>query len=186
MLTRPIIILKEFREYGQSTLIRFGGKIMFRELRRKDRALSTDEAKAFLEKEECGVLSVLGDDGYPYGVPVNYAFADNCIYIHGFLEGHKMDAVKKYPKVCFTVFGDTEVLPVEISTNYTSVILFGNAEVIPLENETERKTALEAILFKYCEDNESTNSYLQQNKAQTNVIKITIEHMAGKRRRSAV
>lgn len=158
---------------------------MFRELRRKDRALSLDEAKAFLEKEECGVLSVIGDDNYPYGVPVNYAFVGDCIFIHGFLDGHKIDAVENHPKVCFTVFGDTEVSPEEISTNYTSVIVFGNAEILPLEDEAGRQAALEAILFKYCPKEERTISYLHQNKMQTNVIKVNIEHMTGKRRVSA-
>jgi len=155
---------------------------MFREMRRSDRALSEEETKAYLAKQDYGVLSMLGDDDYPYGVPISYAYANDCIYIHGFLDGHKIDAVRKNPKVCFTVAGDTEVLPVEVSINYTSVIVFGKADIIPFEDEAARQEALEAIGFKYCPTDENTRNYIVQNKARTNVIRIRIEHMTGKRR----
>jgi hypothetical protein len=155
---------------------------MFREMRRSDRALTLDEAKAYLEKQEYGVLSVLGDDDYPYGVPISYAYANDCIYIHGFLDGHKIDAVRKNPKVCFTVAGDTEVLPVEVSINYTSVVAFGLAEVLPMEDEAGRQDAFEAIAFKYCPRDENTIRYIDNNKAKTNVIRIRVEKITGKKR----
>lgn len=155
---------------------------MFREMRRSDRALSEEETKSYLEKQDFGVLSVLGDDDYPYGVPISYAYANDCIYIHGFLDGHKIDAVRKNPKVCFTVAGDTEVLPVEVSINYTSVIVFGKADIIPFEDEAARKEAFEAIGFKYCPADDNTRNYIEQNKAKTNIIRIRIEQMTGKRR----
>lgn len=155
---------------------------MFRELRRVDRSLPIDEAKEFLEKEVYGVLSVLGDEDYPYGVPVNYFYDDNYIYIHCFLDGHKIDAVRKHSKVCFTVTGGIEVLPEEISTNYTSVIIFGTAEILPMDNDTERQTALELIGKKYCPENENLATYIKNSKVQTNIIKINIDQMTGKRR----
>jgi len=155
---------------------------MFRELRRADRSLPIDNANEFLKKENYGVLSVLGDDDYPYGIPVCYVYYDNFIYIHCFLDGHKVDAVRKHSKVCFTVFGETEVLPDEISTNYTSVVVFGTAEVLPMENETERQTALEVIGIKYCPGNQNLATYIKNSKAKTNIIKINIDQMTGKRR----
>ena len=53
-----------------------------------------------------GVLSVIGDDGYPYGVPINYVYdeKENALYFHGAKEGHKIDAIKKSGKVCFYCF----------------------------------------------------------------------------------
>ena len=157
---------------------------MFREMRRKDRALTAEEAKQFLSEQSYGVLCVLGDEDYPYGVPVNYAYADDCIYVHGFLEGHKMDAVKKHAKVSFTVFGGTENLPVDISTNYTSAIAFGTASILPPEAEAERQAAFEAITFKYSPKNENSISYIQKAGAAANVIKIQVEQLTGKRRHS--
>jgi len=156
---------------------------MFREIRRKDRLITKEEGIELLKKCDYGVLSVLGDDDYPYGVPVNFAYKDNCIYIHCFLEGHKVDAIKKHPKVCLTAVDDVAVLKDQISTNYISVIAFGKAEIIsPPEVET-RKTAFDAIIDKYIpNEEERTSKYIADQDSKTNAIKIEIEHLTCKRR----
>lgn len=64
-----------------------------------------------LKEQPRGVLSLIGDDGYPYGVPIDYWYSedDNKLYFHGAGEGHKMDAVKKCDKTSFAcTMGDTE------------------------------------------------------------------------------
>lgn len=156
---------------------------MFREIRRKDRLVSQETGAEFLKTREYGVLSVIGDDDYPYGVPVNYAYVDNCIYIHCYLEGHKVDAIKKRPKVCFTVVDDVEVMADQISTNYTSLIVFGKAELIPPPENEERQTAFAAIMAKYIPNDEKrTLEYTRDNEKNTNLIKISIEHMTCKLR----
>lgn len=157
---------------------------MFREMRRSDRALTLEETQEYLKNQDFGVLSVLGDDDYPYGVPISYAYANDIIYIHGFLDGHKIDAIRKHPKVCFTVAGDTEVLPVEVSINYTSVIAFGKAEVVDMDNDSERQEAFEIIGFKYCPADANTMNYIMNNKSKSNIIKIKVEKLTGKRRPS--
>ena len=45
---------------------------MFREMTRKKQLLSQERIVEILKEEKRGVLSVIGDEGYPYGVPVNY------------------------------------------------------------------------------------------------------------------
>jgi nitroimidazol reductase NimA-like FMN-containing flavoprotein (pyridoxamine 5'-phosphate oxidase superfamily) len=156
---------------------------MFREIRRTDR-LATDEAGiALLKICEYGVLSVLGDAGYPYGVPVSFAFEDHCIYVHSFLDGHKIDAIQKYPKVCLTVVGDTEVRKDHISINYESVVVFGQAEVIPPSAHVVRQTAFSAIMSKYIpNEEERTTKYIESHKENTAIIRIEIQHMTCKRR----
>ena len=42
----------------------------FRTMRRKRQELTETECTEILEKATSGVLSLLGDDGYPYGVPI--------------------------------------------------------------------------------------------------------------------
>jgi len=76
---------------------------MFRELVRKRQAISREECIEILKKEPRGVLSVLGDDEYPYGMPMNhyYCEADGKIYFHGGKNGHKIDAMKRHEKVSF-------------------------------------------------------------------------------------
>ena len=43
---------------------------MFREMNRKGQQLPQDECIGILKKELRGFLSVIGDDGYPYGLPI--------------------------------------------------------------------------------------------------------------------
>ncbi|MDX1359102.1 MAG: pyridoxamine 5'-phosphate oxidase family protein, partial [Clostridia bacterium] len=73
----------------------------FREMRRKDRQVFDELLYKILEKGEYGVLSVHGDNGYPYGVPVNYVYLNENIYFHSAKTGHKLDAVKADGRVSF-------------------------------------------------------------------------------------
>ena len=77
---------------------------MFRPLRRKKRAITDEEARKLLATCKRGVFAVNGDDGYPYAIPVNYFFdaEHDKIYFHGAKAGHKVDALKRDDKVCFT------------------------------------------------------------------------------------
>ena len=75
----------------------------FRAMRRMRQELPKDETVAILSSGTYGVLSVIGDNGYPYGVPVNYVYRDGHIYLHAALSGHKVDAMRKNDKVSFTI-----------------------------------------------------------------------------------
>ena len=108
---------------------------MFRELRRKNQQLSETEARSILKNGTYGVLSVQGDDGYPYGVPMNYVYGDDAIYFHCAKEGHKMEGFQRSDKVSFCVVGEDEVIPEAFSTAYASVIVFGRASVVTDEKE---------------------------------------------------
>ena len=79
--------------------------MMFRPLRRKKRAISDEAARELLSACKRGVFAVNGDDGYPYAIPVNYFFDAEYdkIYFHGAKAGHKVDALKRDDKVCFTL-----------------------------------------------------------------------------------
>ena len=81
---------------------------MFRPMRRSKQALSAQETKALLSAEKRGILAVNGDEGYPFAIPVNYYYDDaqGKIFIHGGKAGHKVDALKRDDKVCFTVYGN--------------------------------------------------------------------------------
>ena len=81
---------------------------MFRELARRKQALSQEECIDILKNELRGVLSVLGDDDYPYGMPINHFYCeeDGKIYFHGGRKGHKIDAMKKHKKASFCVYDE--------------------------------------------------------------------------------
>ena len=150
-----------------------------REMRRKDKEIGTDEVINLLTKCEYGVLSTVGNDGQPYGVPLNYAYKDNCIYFHCALKGHKIDNIDDNPKVSFCTVGDTEVLPSEFSTNYVSAVAFGVASEV---QGTERYNALVLLLEKFSPGYmEEGKKYIEKLDKVTKVIKIEIQHISGKK-----
>ncbi len=154
---------------------------MFREMRRKDRELKKDEAIEILKRNDYGVLSTIGENGYPYGVPVNFVFLNNSIYFHCATEGHKLDNILYNGKVSFCVVGETAILPEKFSTNFESAIVFGRAEEV---FDDEKGTALIEILNKYSSDYiEEGKEYIKKASKFTKVIKINIEHISGKARR---
>src|SRR5471030_1179003 len=100
---------------------------MFKEMRKKDREIFNEDIEEILNQVEYGFLSTIGDDGYPYAVPLSYIYYDKCIYFHGAKEGNKLQNIEKNNKVSFCIVTDTEVLQSKFTTNYKSVIAFGLA-----------------------------------------------------------
>ena len=78
---------------------------MFREMNRKNQALTEEECIRILTEELRGVLSVNGDDGYPYGSPIDHYYhaGDGKIYFHSAKFGHRVDAMKADPRASFCV-----------------------------------------------------------------------------------
>lgn len=82
---------------------------MFRPMRRKRQELSLVESIEILNRETSGVLAVSGEEGYPYAVPLSYVYLDGKIFIHSAKSGHKVEAIRKNPKLSFCVVGKDEV-----------------------------------------------------------------------------
>ena len=120
---------------------------MFRELRRKKQLLSEQETLRVLEEGKTGIVGVLGDDGYPYTVPINYVSLEDKIYFHSAKKGHKVDAIAKEPKVSMTVVEKDDVVSREFTTYFRSIQLFGKAYVV--EDEAERNVAFRALCEKF-------------------------------------
>lgn len=152
---------------------------MFRPMRRKNQALSETETIEILKTCTSGVLSVTGDDGYPYGVPLSYAYTDGKLYFHCAAEGHKIDGIRRNDKVSFTVIQADEVIQKTFTTHYKSVIVFGRARI--LEDENEKRFGLERLLEKY------SPGFIPEGKVEIEhdlkivcVVEVVIEHLTGK------
>ena len=152
---------------------------MFREIRLKDRVVNDEKAIEILTKGSYGVLSTIGADGYPYGVPLNYTYYDNCICFHCAQEGLKLDNINFNNKVSFCVVTKSEVLGNEFDTDYESAIAFGKANVIA--DDSEKKNILLSVLNKYSADYlKAGNNYMKKYWDETTVVKINIENLGGK------
>ena len=76
---------------------------MFREMRRNKQLLTEDISREILQRNTSGVLSLMGDEGYPYGVPLSYVLAGDKIFFHCAKTGHKIDAIRSCEKASFCV-----------------------------------------------------------------------------------
>lgn len=153
---------------------------MFRELRRKKQEIQKEICEKILREGTDGVLSVIGDDGYPYGVPVNYLYEDGKLYFHGAKVGHKIEAIKGNSKVSFTVVARNDVVKEEYTCIYQSVILFGKARVVEDLNEIHDITERIALRFYPEDTKEHRESLIEGDLKQLGVVEIEVEHLCGK------
>lgn len=152
---------------------------MFREMRRIKQQLSEDATIKVLERGTNGILSVIGDDGYPYGVPLSYVYNKGKIYLHCAKKGHKLDAMAKNNKVCFTVVDKDEVVGQALTSYFRSVIVFGTARV--LEDPEEKLQSHLILSNKYSgEFQEEIQKEIKRAYDHMLMIEIDIKHMTGK------
>ena len=153
---------------------------MFRPMRRSKQALSHEEIIDLLKTETRGVMSVQGDNGYPYGFPINHYYDEetNKIYIHGANFGHRVSAVKADPKVSYCVFGGEYQKEGDWAKYVKSVILFGKAELIEDAEEIVRISRL--ICSKFPCTEEYIEHEIEKDAPRTLIIAINIEDMNGK------
>lgn len=150
-------------------------------MRRTDREIPRLEAEEILASGAYGVLSTVGEDGQPYGVPVSYTYRNNCIYFHCAAVGHKIENIQANPWVSFCVVGNTRVMHAERTVKYESAIAFGVASEV---QGPEKDDALLALLEKYsAEYIEEGKIVITKSGKTTTVIKIEINHISGKAQR---
>ena len=105
-------------------------------MRRSERQMTDIAAKQVLASENWGVLSVCGDDGFPYRVPMNYAYWADALYLHcSSATSYKLDGIRRCNKVCFTVVSQHQLDSKNLACKYESVIVFGTAAIIESEVE---------------------------------------------------
>lgn len=143
-----------------------------RAMRRKRQLLSGAESIEILNQATSGVLSLIGDEGYPYGVPISYVYYDGKLFFHSALAGHKIDAIR-------TVIAADDVKPKEFTTYFRSVICFGKVHII--EEDDEKMRTLRLLSERYCpNDEEGLKEEIRKSFSHMCMICFEIEHMTGK------
>ena len=160
---------------------------MFREMRRKGQKLSVEMCEKILTEATSGVLGVIGDDGYPYTVPVSHVYYNGKIAFHCAKEGHKIDAIRSNDKVSFCVIAQDNVMPKERTTAYISVIAFGKARIVDDEQGLRRIAGLVGDKFSHDYPQECQDEIDEVIAAdRMYCVEIEIEHLSGKRGRQVV
>ena len=152
---------------------------MFRELQRKNKELPYSECISILINEKRGVLSVVGDDGYPYGMPMNHYFSeDGNIYFHCGKSGHRIDSLKKCNKVSFCIYDKGTAKKNEWSLTVKSVIVFGKLEII--EASDVISDISEKLSRKFTDDEAYIKNEIECYAHETFILKLIPEHICGK------
>lgn len=152
----------------------------FRALVRKKKEISHDECIALLTRETRGVLSVNGDGGYPYAMPMNHYYdpENGCIYFHSGKMGHRLDALRRSDKVSFCVVEQGTRDEGEWAYRVRSVIVFGHVEVI--DDEAEIVRVATALCHKFPCDEKYIKSEIEKYAKATLLLRLTPAHMCGK------
>lgn len=153
---------------------------MFRELIRKNKKISDEECIHILTNEKRGVLSVNGDNGYPYGMPMNHFYnaEDGCIYFHCGKAGHRLDSLKANCKASFCVYDEGYKNNGEWALNIKSVIVFGKIEII--DDMKAICDISERLSRKFTDDESYIESEIKSFASKTILLKLTPEHICGK------
>lgn len=153
---------------------------MFRKMRRSGQEVSKETAVNILKNASRGVLSVIGDNGYPYGIPVNFVYdeKEKAIYIHGAKSGHKIDSIKNCNKVSFTTWDNGFKKDGDWAWTVTSIVVFGHAELINNINITTEK--ISHIGLKYYPSSEDVEKEIKSAIDKVQLICVHIEHITGK------
>jgi len=154
--------------------------IMFRKMRRFRQQIPTAECIQLLINETRGVLSMTGDDGYPYGIPMNhwYCEQDGKLYFHGAREGQKIDLIKKNAKVCYTVYEKGHASDGEWALNVRSVVIFGRIALV--EDEEKAAMICTALCRKFTDDEAYLKRELENALSRVQCLELTPEYMTGK------
>ncbi len=153
---------------------------MFRNMARKKQALTTEECIQILKTQKRGVLSVIGDDGYPYGLPINhyYCESDGKLYFHSGSSGHKIDAIRNCDKISFCVYDSGYRKDNQWALNIKSVIVFGRAEIV--EDHQKALDICRDLSYNFTHDEDYIQKEIASAGARVLVFSLNPEHISGK------
>ncbi len=166
-------------------------------MRRNKQQLSTDECLDILNQGSSGVLAVIDENGFPYAIPLSYAFVDcttlsdssntknsnsiGNIVFHSALSGHKISALYHCSAASFCVIDTDKVVPEKFTTAYRSVIAFGHANIV--EDNVKRHAYLTLLGEKYSSSagKEAINQEIKNAISRTCIIELQIQVITGKK-----
>ena len=153
---------------------------MFREMRRAKQQLPAEECVRVLKEQPRGVLSVCGDDGYPYGIPMDHWYdeTEHKLFFHCAKTGHKLDAIAACDKVSYCVMDEGFREDGDWALHIKSVVVFGRMRVVA--DETKKREICTNLCRKFTDDEAYLQKELETAFARVNCLELRIEHMTGK------
>ena len=152
----------------------------FRPMRRFKQQISEEECIRVLTTERRGVLSMIGENSYPYGIPLNHWYnpENGKLYFHGAKSGHKIDAITKDNRVSYCVYDAGYRKDGDWALNVTSVVVFGRISMVT--DEAKINMIGENLLRKFTDDEDYIQREIKNALPRAQCLELTIDHMTGK------
>ena len=148
-------------------------------MRRIKQQLDNSKVLDILKSNTTCTLALIGENGYPYSLPLRYCYDEGNIYFHCAKVGHKIDCIKNCDSISLSVIEHDEIIEEKFTDKYKSVVVFGKVEII--DDEKEIRRLCRKMCAALCPNvSEGIEKEIEQFIEQTAVVKITIEHMTGK------
>ena len=153
---------------------------MFRDIQRVRQKLDREECLSVLKEAKRGVLSVIGDDGWPYGLPINHYYDEETgkLYFHSGKTGHKIDALRACEKASFCVMDEGKRMEGEWWLTFRSVVVFGRVSFV--EDYGEAIDVSRKLSYRFTDDAAYIEREIVQSGPAVLVFSLTPEHMTGK------
>lgn len=161
---------------------------MFRKMRRAKQQISREECDEVLKGAMRGVMAFLGDDDYPYAVPLDYLYVpedgpQGRLYFHGARTGHKVDAMRAHAKASFCVLDEGVRNPKRrFGLDFRSVICFGRLH--PIGDQDEAREVSRRLGMRYLGTVYTTEADVDEEVAHSGgrvfCYYLEIEHLTGK------
>ena len=148
-------------------------------MRRKDLALAQEATLALIDVKEYAVLSLTGQDGRAYGVPLDYVRKGDSLYFHGAREGRKVEAMKVNPWACAVILGDTTIVSEKFGRKYESAIIEGPIELID-DPEQKRRVMTWVAESRSPGYPEKAQSVIEKMLDRVLIYKMKMEIVSGK------
>ena len=151
-------------------------------MRRFRQQLSSAECVQILQEQPRGVLSVLGDDDYPYGIPMDHWYCEENgrLYFHCAKTGHKLDAVRKHDKVGYCVYDEGFRREGDWALNIRSVVVFGRMHLVDEGDDALRRKIAAGLCRKFTDDEAFLQNELINALPRACFLELIPEHMSGK------
>ncbi len=154
------------------------------QVRRADKLMPEERARETLERGFCGRLATVGEDGWPYCVPLLYVCMDGEIWVHNTrAAGHLRGNVDHEARVCFEVDHAGDVFAYgrfecDSTLAYRSVIVFGRIRVV--EDLAAKRRFCDELMAKYGNKDWQRPAGFYPRIDLINVYAIAIERLSGK------
>jgi nitroimidazol reductase NimA-like FMN-containing flavoprotein (pyridoxamine 5'-phosphate oxidase superfamily) len=128
-------------------------------------------------------LAINDPQGPPYVVPLNYAAAHGCIWMHCALEGRKLDLLRADPCVGFCVVTGFEVVTGSRAQDFTSryASVMGHGRVEEVAGRDEKLKGLAALVAAFADGRADPPPVGPELADTCVVLRLIPRHLTGKR-----